>query len=463
MKNLFIINEEEKNRILNLHETATKRHYLSEQPYSDAYQVDDSDIDPKLVAKYEQPQVGPQNLQDTAGTIIKQGGGNDPYVYAKLGNDYYYAKASDGDNPNWVLAKKEKAINSIKSIIFNEKVPKIKTKTPPKKEDGNKKPPIPKKEDGNKKPPIPKKESGRQSNINKVYCSVKNGLITIGNYKNIKWVDYVKEWNILPTEIGIAEKSCPKKVENKNKGGARILKKLQDQGFKVDVETGFDPTKGYFVSACKEKGCAEFTNNMLNASLGDAWQAYSKVNAEINVSPSLVQQMTNLFNKMNKSGTIPKLDTKSSFDSEAKTIIQQLIPNQSNFQKLPIGTVVGLYLPKSSNYDLAFFQSAIGKSRDENGKLHDVISKPYFCKNPSKCSSTTWSENDLSKNVKFYPGNTLSSGKSFAPNTHLGFIGYKDKNGIPYVVHNVHQQVFAYPVTKLGGDGLSILWTGKSV
>jgi peptidoglycan hydrolase-like protein with peptidoglycan-binding domain len=31
MKNLFIINEEEKNRILNLHETATNRHYLSEQ------------------------------------------------------------------------------------------------------------------------------------------------------------------------------------------------------------------------------------------------------------------------------------------------------------------------------------------------------------------------------------------------------------------------------------------------
>ena len=30
MKNLFIINEEEKNRILNLHESATKRHYLEE-------------------------------------------------------------------------------------------------------------------------------------------------------------------------------------------------------------------------------------------------------------------------------------------------------------------------------------------------------------------------------------------------------------------------------------------------
>ena len=31
MKNLFLINEEERNRILGMHETATKKHYLSEQ------------------------------------------------------------------------------------------------------------------------------------------------------------------------------------------------------------------------------------------------------------------------------------------------------------------------------------------------------------------------------------------------------------------------------------------------
>jgi hypothetical protein len=125
--------------------------------------------------------------------------------------------------------------------------------------------------------------------------------------------------------------------------------------------------------------------------------------------------------------------------------------------------VVGLYFPGSVNYDLAFFQSAIGKSRDDSGELHDVISKPYFCKNPKNCSSTTWSQNDLNKNVKFYPGNTLSSGKAFSPNTHLGFIGYIDSKGTPYVVHNVHNQVFAYPVTKLGGDGLSIVWSGNAV
>jgi hypothetical protein len=32
MKKLYFLDEEEKNRILNLHETATKKHYLSEQP-----------------------------------------------------------------------------------------------------------------------------------------------------------------------------------------------------------------------------------------------------------------------------------------------------------------------------------------------------------------------------------------------------------------------------------------------
>jgi hypothetical protein len=34
MKNLFMLSEEDRNRILNLHETATKRQYLGEQPIS---------------------------------------------------------------------------------------------------------------------------------------------------------------------------------------------------------------------------------------------------------------------------------------------------------------------------------------------------------------------------------------------------------------------------------------------
>lgn len=137
MKNLFLINEEEKNRILTLHETATKNHYLTEQS---------SDL-----SQMSQPEVGPQTLLD-AGAIVKQGLPPDPYIYAKLGNDYYYSKDVNSDNPNWVLAKKEKGINAIKSVIFNEKVPKVKTIRPPKKED-------------KKKTTSPKKEENKKTNL----------------------------------------------------------------------------------------------------------------------------------------------------------------------------------------------------------------------------------------------------------------------------------------------------------
>ena len=57
MKNLFLINEEERNRILGMHETATKKHYLSEQSLD--------------LGQETQPEFGPKNLQDTEGTVVK--------------------------------------------------------------------------------------------------------------------------------------------------------------------------------------------------------------------------------------------------------------------------------------------------------------------------------------------------------------------------------------------------------
>lgn len=126
MNNLFLINEEERNRILGMHETATKKHYLSEQSLE--------------LGQETQPEFGPKNLQDTEGTVVKKGTGGDPYVYGKLGNDYYYAKASDGDNPNWVLATNQGAINSIKSKIYNETVPVAKTVKAPVKATAKKQP-----------------------------------------------------------------------------------------------------------------------------------------------------------------------------------------------------------------------------------------------------------------------------------------------------------------------------------
>jgi hypothetical protein len=123
MKNLFIINEEEKNRILNLHETATKRHYLSEQG-NKLFDITD-----------------PYNMRNTYSvfdfTGISQGPKGDPYQYKFEGDKVYYAKKSEGKFPKWILVKNDKGIKAIKTKIF--KLQNTSVETPKKKTDTVKK------------------------------------------------------------------------------------------------------------------------------------------------------------------------------------------------------------------------------------------------------------------------------------------------------------------------------------
>lgn len=52
-------------------------------------------------------------------TEIKQGSKGDPYQYKKEGDKYYYAKKTEGTNANWIEQKNQKAIDAIKTKIFN--------------------------------------------------------------------------------------------------------------------------------------------------------------------------------------------------------------------------------------------------------------------------------------------------------------------------------------------------------
>lgn len=85
MKKLYFLDEEEKNRILSIHESATKRHYLSEQ--------------------------------------VSQGQPGDPYVY-KLENGKYYFKGKEGTTnkdalkyKDWYESKLPKSIAAIKALF----------------------------------------------------------------------------------------------------------------------------------------------------------------------------------------------------------------------------------------------------------------------------------------------------------------------------------------------------------
>ena len=78
MKNLFELSKEEKNRIINLHENATKRLYLVEQQ-------------------------------------VVQGGATDPYQYRKTGDKVEYAKKG---TENWKVQTNPKGVEAINNLFL---------------------------------------------------------------------------------------------------------------------------------------------------------------------------------------------------------------------------------------------------------------------------------------------------------------------------------------------------------
>jgi predicted RNA-binding protein with PUA-like domain len=241
----------------------------------------------------------------------------------------------------------------------------------------------------------------------------------------------------------------------------QTLPSLVKTGFKINKEN-WSSDEGYYVDKCTQEGCAQYTYDMIGDKFGDAWQAYKSFDAYLNVSSSTVKKMEVLFNNINKVG-FPSLNEETQNDIAAKNLLISLTPNQNQFKNLELGSVVGLYYPNSSNYDLAFFESAIGKAKDNEGNWVS-IKNPYFCTDPSNFEKTKWTLKDIKSDKTFKASPTLKGGKSFVPNTHLGFIGYIDDRGERYVVHNVHKTVYAYPISKMvAGKTLSIIWSGSPV
>jgi len=86
----------------------------------------------------------------------------------------------------------------------------------------------------------------RQKNINLIYCSVKNGIITnpSSQFKNTSWEDWKKAQKPTDAEIQVAKKSCPQRRRNPSQQGAtindRFTKSVQSLGIqngKMDVDT----------------------------------------------------------------------------------------------------------------------------------------------------------------------------------------------------------------------------------
>lgn len=171
MKKLYFLDEEEKNRILNIHESATKRQYLSEQQI------------------------------DRQSNITK--------TYCSVKNGIITAKDSKLKDTKW------------DDYVSTYKITQAEI-------------------DIAKKSCVGSPED-RIKNITKVYCSVKNGIITTGSYNNIKWVDYVKDFKVTNQEIETAKKSCPK-TNNSPQNRQQIIDRITNTTKGIQELLGLEKT-----------------------------------------------------------------------------------------------------------------------------------------------------------------------------------------------------------------------------
>jgi hypothetical protein len=223
----------------------------------------------------------------------------------------------------------------------------------------------------------------------------------------------------------------------------------------VNKKIVFDPSNETTPFTCSEEGCAEWVSNQLSdlgvQRQGNAWHSHNinqkglEKSSFLKLSPDIQNQMAVLFSTINAN---PK---EKSQESNAKRLVNTLIPQQQSFKNLlSVNDIVGLYYDDSTNFTKAFFEGATGMSDMGNGSK--ITDGPYFRRADN---GKPWSSKDLGQKIKFVPGNSLKNGSGFGLNTHLGYVGAK-VDGEPIIFHNVHGQVYATPLSKMGDT--KVLW-----
>ena len=198
---------------------------------------------------------------------------------------------------------------------------------------------------------------------------------------------------------------------------------------------------------CDSTHCAQYVSDTLDSGQGNAWHAHTYTNPTLEsaFNDSASQNKDNLasiFTDLNREGG-------RGSDSDVKRAVTSVIPPKSRWGDLQIGDVVGMYYHPSDHHSTAFFEGGSGYSLSKNSE----VAGPFFIR---KDTGEPWSRSDLGQDVEFVPGSTLSGGKGFGMNTHLGFVGAK-YDGEPIIFHNIHGRVDATPLRAMGRTS-AIVW-----
>jgi len=214
-------------------------------------------------------------------------------------------------------------------------------------------------------------------------------------------------------------------------------KKLQD-----GEETNYFCSPGLNADGETQTACAGFLNNASTdiTSVGDAWKAYANstlgktIYSAFKGQKDKVNDVVDLWKRMESEGGIKDENDKRHFYDEAKSLISSMVPRRYNGPALQMDDVVGIYWNGSDHHHEAFYNGAkAGRGWFKN--CGDLVGE-------SGCSAAV-------------PGNTLNRGDLWGMNTHIGRV-LVEKDGKPFIVHNVGGDVRATPA-----EDLPIAWVGR--
>jgi hypothetical protein len=223
----------------------------------------------------------------------------------------------------------------------------------------------------------------------------------------------------------------------------------------------FDPTKNQIVGACTQKGCAQYVSDQFKevvpaakAYVGNAWHAHrlnQGQSAFRGMNGATVNEIVKLFNKINKD---PR---EESAEGDTRTLVQSLIPPQTNFKNLKLNDLVGLYNSGSHNFTKAFYEGLTGHRNMGSG--NKAGEGPFLL---NKNTGQSWKATDIESDDEFTAQGTsnLSKGNGPGLNTHVGYVG-AIVDGDPIIFHNIDKKVWTTPLSKMGGK-TSILWSRPS-
>lgn len=276
--------------------------------------------------------------------------------------------------------------------------------------------------------------------------NTRNAVMKFQRDNNIKQTGYVG--SITSKALGVSPMSkssgatsktlkTPKETELQQRAKDSLLSTNIDTGFKnkfnLNVLSDKDST---FVCKAGQENCGQFVNDFSKklSFVGNAWLAHDLdqvgkrvMSSYTSLTPKQVEKAFNIFKQIEKQGG-PE-ERKSGGQVENIKALQNELVRDISPSSLKVDDVVGIYYPASSHHEEAFHEAG----------------KPYFVSD----GKGGWKK-----------GNTISGGKGFGMNTHVGIVGGV-KNGVPLVFHNISGNVFSDPYNKLRGGG-KIMWIKRS-